>query len=69
MLRAIGTARGVGRLLRYSFIDGLEPTTRSRAVARHFLTPPEAFEILAALERDTAPFDLVAELELREADG
>ncbi|MFB6360067.1 MAG: DEAD/DEAH box helicase [Halobacteriales archaeon] len=69
MLGAIDTTHAVGKLLEYAFIDGLEPTKRGRAVARHFLSPPDAFAILEELDRGTPPFDLVAELELRDDEG
>ncbi|MDZ7702324.1 MAG: DEAD/DEAH box helicase [Halobacteriales archaeon] len=67
MLGAIDTTHAVGKLLEYGFIEGLEPTPRGRAVARHFLSPPVAFALLDALDRGTEPYDLVAELELRDA--
>jgi helicase len=66
MLGDIDTTRAVGKLLEYGFIDGLEPTPLGRAVARHFLEPEEAFLILDAVRRGTDPYDVVAELELRE---
>jgi len=68
MLGTIDTTHAMGKLLEYGFIDGLEPTSRGRAVARHFLSPTAAFAVLNALDRGTAPFDLVADLELRETD-
>ena len=64
MLGEIDDTRAVGKLLEYGFIDGLEPTPRGRAVARHFLSPPDAFAILEGIDRGAEPFDLVADLEL-----
>ncbi|NIX19684.1 MAG: hypothetical protein GWN07_07535 [Actinobacteria bacterium] len=68
MLGEIDDTRAVGKLLEYGFIEGLEPTARGRAVARHFLSPPAAFAILEGLERGADPPELVAELELRDAE-
>jgi helicase len=52
--------------LEYGFIDGFEPTPLGRAVTEHFLEPSEAFTILDAIRSGTDPYDLVAEIELRE---
>jgi helicase len=69
MLGDVPTTQAVGKLLEWEFIDGLEPTPLGRAVTRHFLAPDDAFAILDRIRRGMAPYDLVAELELRDEDG
>jgi helicase len=68
MIGDVPTKHAVGKLLEWGFIDGLEPTPLGRAVTRHFLSPDEAFRILDGVRKGTDPYDLVAELELREDD-
>ena len=68
MLGGIDTTRAVGKLLEYGFIDGLEPTPRGRAVARHFLSPRAAHAILSGLRRGDDPYAIVAALERLEDD-
>ncbi|AZH24716.1 DEAD/DEAH box helicase [Haloplanus aerogenes] len=69
MLGDVPTTQAVGKLLEWEFIDGLEPTPLGRAVTRHFLSPDDAFAILDCIRKGMDPYDLVAELELREDDG
>ena len=66
MLGEIPTKHAIGKLLEYEFTDGLEPTPLGRAVCRHFLSPTEAFLILDQIRKGAAPYEIVAELELRE---
>ncbi|MEF8882377.1 MAG: helicase-related protein, partial [Halapricum sp.] len=68
MLGEIPTKHAVGKLLEYEFIDGLEPSALGRAVCRHFLSPTEAFLILDHVRKGADPYEIVAELELREDD-
>jgi helicase len=69
MLGDIDTTRAVGKLLEYAFIDGLEPTALGSAVARHFLSPEEAFAVLDGVRQGQDPYDIVAEMELREDEA
>jgi len=69
MLGDVPTTQAVGKLLEWDFIDGLEPTPLGRAVTRHFLAPDDAFAILDRIRRGMDPYDLVAELELRDEEG
>ena len=66
MVGEVPTRHAVGKLLEYEFIDGLEPTPLGRAVTEHFLEPDEAFAMLDAIRRGTDPYELVAEIELRD---
>ena len=66
MIGEVPTKHAVGKLLEYEFIDGLEPTSLGRAVCRHFLSPTEAFLILDQIRKGGDPYDVVAELQLRE---
>jgi helicase len=68
MLGDVPTTQAVGKLLEWEFIDGLTPTPLGRAVTRHFLAPDDAFAILDCIRRGMAPYDLVAELELRDEE-
>lgn len=68
MLRDIPTEHTIARLLEYGFVEGLEPTPLGRAVARHFLSPDEAFTILEGIRRGDDPFYIVAEVELMDED-
>ncbi|WP_280535414.1 DEAD/DEAH box helicase [Halopenitus sp. POP-27] len=68
MIGDVPTKHAVGKLLEWGFIDGLDPTPLGRAVTRHFLSPDEAFRILDGVRKGTDPYDLVAELQLREDD-
>ena len=69
MLGDVPTTQAVGKLLEWDFIDGLEPTPLGHAVTRHFLAPDDAFAILDCIRKGMAPYDLVAELELRDQEG
>ena len=69
MLGDVPTTQAVGKLLEWKFIDGLEPTPLGRAVTRHFLAPDDAFAILDCIHKGMDPYDLVAELELRDDEG
>ncbi|GAB7092011.1 DEAD/DEAH box helicase [Halorubrum luteum] len=66
MIGEIPTTHAVGKLLEWGFIDGFSPTPLGRAVCRHFLAPDEAFRILDAVRKGTDPYDIVADLELRD---
>ncbi|MFB6153844.1 MAG: DEAD/DEAH box helicase [Halodesulfurarchaeum sp.] len=68
MLGEIPTKRALGKLIEYEFIDGLEPTSLGQVVTRHFLEPAEAFRILDHVRKGTDPYDIVADLELRDAE-
>jgi helicase len=68
MLGDVPTTQAVGKLLEWGFIDGLAPTPLGRAVTRHFLAPDDAFAILDRIRKGMDPYDLVAELELRDED-
>ncbi len=69
MVGELPTKYALGKLLEYEFIDGLEPTTLGRAVTRHFLSPGDAFLLLDGIRKDAHPYDLVADVVLREAEG
>jgi len=66
MVGEVPTKFAVGKLLEYEFIDGFEPTPLGRAVTEHFLEPDEAFAMLDAVRKGTDPYELVAEIELRD---
>ncbi|WP_338741487.1 DEAD/DEAH box helicase [Haloplanus salilacus] len=68
MLGDVPTKRAIAKLLEWEFIDGLEPTPLGRAVTRHFLAPDDAFAILDRIRQGLDPYDIVAELELRDED-
>ncbi len=68
MVGEVPTTHAIGKLLEWGFIDGLSPTPLGHAVCRHFLAPDEAFRILDAIRTGTAPYDIVADLELRDDD-
>ncbi|MFB6309467.1 MAG: DEAD/DEAH box helicase, partial [Haloarculaceae archaeon] len=68
MVGEVPTKYALGKLLEYDFIDGLDPTPLGRAVTRHFLAPDEAFQLLDGIRKGSDPYDIVAEMELRE-DG
>jgi helicase len=56
----------VGRLLEWEFIDGFAATPLGDAVCRHFLAPGDAFFLLDCIRKGLDPFDIVAEMELRD---
>ena len=66
MIGEVPTTHAVGKLLEWGFIDGFSPTPLGHAVCRHFLAPDEAFRILDAVRKGTDPYDIVADLELRD---
>jgi helicase len=66
MVGEVPTKHAVGKLLEYGFIDGLEPTPLGRAVTEHFLEPDEAFAMLDGVRKGLDPYELVAEIELRD---
>lgn len=66
MIGDVPTKHAIGKLLEWEFIDGFEPTPLGRVITRHFLAPDEAFRILDGIRKGMDPYDLVAELELRE---
>ena len=66
MVGEVPTKHAIGKLLEYGFIDGLEPTPLGRAVTRHFLAPDESFQLLDGIRKGDDPYDIVAEMELRE---
>jgi helicase len=68
MLGEIPTKHALGKLLEYEFIDGFEPTEIGRVVCSHFLTPEDAFTILDGVRRDAHPYDIVADIELKDAN-
>jgi len=68
MVGDLDTTHAIGKLLEYGFIDGLSPTPLGRAVARHFLSPDQAFTILAGIRRGDHPYEVVAEVELMEEE-
>ncbi|MFC4248597.1 DEAD/DEAH box helicase [Natribaculum luteum] len=68
MLGEVPTKHAVGKLLQYEFIDGFEPTPLGRVVTEHFLSPGEAFTLVDGIRKDAHPYDLVADIELRDAD-
>nr|WP_235019803.1 DEAD/DEAH box helicase [Natrialba sp. INN-245] len=68
MLGEVPTKHAVGKLLQYEFIDGFEPTPLGRVVTEHFLEPGEAFTLIDGIRKDAHPYDLVADIELRDDD-
>ncbi|RDI71617.1 DEAD/DEAH box helicase [Halopelagius longus] len=68
MLGDVPTKHAVGKLLEWDFIDGFEPTPLGRAVARHFLSPTDAFRILDNIRNGVEPYDIVADMELADEE-
>ncbi|WP_323674393.1 DEAD/DEAH box helicase [Halorubellus sp. PRR65] len=68
MLGDIPTKHALGKLLEFEFIDGFEPTPIGRVVCTHFLTPGDAFTILDGVRKDAHPYDIVADIELKDAN-
>jgi helicase len=68
MVGEVPTKHALGKLLEYGFIDGLEPTPLGRAVTRHFLSPDEAFLMLDGVRAGRDPYDIVADMELRDEE-
>jgi helicase len=68
MIGDVPTKHAIGKLLEYEFIDGLEPTHLGRAVTTHFLAPDEAFRIVDGIHKERHPYEIVADIELREEE-
>ncbi|WP_227133844.1 DEAD/DEAH box helicase [Halorubellus salinus] len=68
MLGEIPTKHALGKLLEFEFIDGFAPTPIGRVVCTHFLTPGDAFTILDGIRKDAHPYEIVADIELKDAD-
>ncbi len=66
MIGELPTKYAVGKLLEWEFIDGLRPTDLGRAVAHHFLSPAEAFQLLSGIRSGMDPFDIVADVEIED---
>ena len=66
MVGEVPTKHALAKLLEYEFIDGLAPTPLGRAVTRHFLAPDEAFLMLDGIRKGNDPYEIVADLELRD---
>ncbi|MGB9951796.1 DEAD/DEAH box helicase [Haloarcula marismortui] len=66
MVGEVPTKHALGKLLEYEFIDGLSPTPLGRAVTRHFLAPDEAFQLLDGIRKGQHPYEIVADMELRD---
>ncbi|NKE35136.1 DEAD/DEAH box helicase [Natronococcus sp. JC468] len=68
MLGEVPTKHAIGKLLEYDFIDGFEPTPLGQVVTRHFLSPGEAFALVDGIRKEAHPYDLIADIELRDED-
>jgi len=68
MIGNIPTKHAIGKLLEFGFIDGFEPTPLGRVVCEHFLTPGDAFAIIDGIRKEKHPYQVVADLELRETE-
>ncbi|MFP8958934.1 DEAD/DEAH box helicase [Natrialbaceae archaeon A-CW3] len=68
MLGEVPTTHAIGKLLEYDFIDGFTPTPLGRVVTEHFLSPGEAFAIVDGIRKGAHPYDLIADIELRDSD-
>lgn len=68
MLGEVPTKHAIGKLLQYDFIDGFEPTPLGQVITQHFLEPGEAFTLVDGIRKDAHPYDLVADIELRDDD-
>jgi len=66
MLGEVPTKHALGKLIEYEFVDGFEPTPLGRAVTTHFLEPGAAFTILDGVRKAKHPYEIVADIELRE---
>ncbi|MCU4741137.1 DEAD/DEAH box helicase [Halobacteria archaeon AArc-m2/3/4] len=66
MLGEVPTKHAIGKLLQYDFIDGFEPTPLGRVVTEHFLEPGESFALLDGIRKDAHPYELVADIEMRD---
>ncbi|WP_293030660.1 DEAD/DEAH box helicase [Natronococcus sp.] len=68
MLGEVPTKHAIGKLLEYDFIDGFEPTPLGQVVTQHFLSPGEAFSLVDGIRKEAHPYDLIADIELRDDD-
>ncbi|ELY55886.1 DEAD/DEAH box helicase [Natronolimnohabitans innermongolicus] len=68
MIGDVPTKHALGKLLQYEFIDGFEPTPLGQVVTQHFLEPGEAFTLVDGIRKDAHPYELVADIELRETE-
>ncbi|GAB7018788.1 DEAD/DEAH box helicase [Halostagnicola bangensis] len=68
MLGEVPTKHALGKLLEFDFIDGFEPTPLGRVVTEHFLDPGQAFSMLDGIRKEAHPYELVAEIELRDTE-
>lgn len=68
MLGEVPTKHAIGKLLEYGFIDGFEPTPLGQVVTQHFLSPGEAFALVDGIRKEAHPYDLIADIELRDDD-
>ncbi|AGB36046.1 DEAD/DEAH box helicase [Natronococcus occultus] len=68
MLGEVPTKHAIGKLLEYGFIDGFEPTPLGEVVTRHFLSPGEAFALVDGIRKEAHPYDLIADIELRDEE-
>ncbi|MCG1004264.1 MULTISPECIES: DEAD/DEAH box helicase [Halobacterium] len=66
MLGEVPTKHALGKLIEYEFIDGFSPTPLGRAVTTHFLEPGAAFTILDGVRKQRHPYEIVADIELRD---
>jgi len=68
MLGDIPTKHALGKLLEYEFIEGFSPTAIGRVICTHFLSPGDAFTILDGVRKDAHPYEIVADIELADAE-
>nr|WP_240148873.1 DEAD/DEAH box helicase [Halorubellus sp. JP-L1] len=68
MLGDIPTKHALGKLLEYEFVEGFSPTAIGRVICTHFLSPGDAFTILDGVRKDAHPYEIVADIELADAE-
>ncbi|WP_435334583.1 DEAD/DEAH box helicase [Haloarchaeobius sp. TZWWS8] len=68
MLGQVPTKHAIGKLLEYGFIDGFAPTDLGRVVCTHFLTPGDSFTILDGIRKEKHPYEVVADIELKDQE-
>ncbi|WP_255169163.1 DEAD/DEAH box helicase [Natrononativus amylolyticus] len=68
MLGNVPTKHALGKLLQYEFIDGFEPTPLGRVITQHFLNPGQAFTLVDGIRKEAHPYDLIADIELRDSE-
>ncbi len=66
MVGDLPTKHALGKLLEYEFINGLQPTPLGRVVTRHFLSPDEAFALLAGVRNGESPPELIGRMALSD---